>query len=251
MNRCTHIILSVALLLGGICPVNNLQAAPAAKANTTATPATKQAPARDWTKVVSATKDGGYMMGNPAAKIHVIEYASYTCPHCKRFHDEGLPKLLAYVQAGKATYEFRTFLIHGAIDVIPSLITYCQTPQRFFPVTDVFYNHFDEWTKGLGAITSAEQETYKNKPILEALNFYASKGGVVDFLRRQGLPGGQVTACLNKQATLTRLQDAQKKGVDGFGVNSTPTFIVNGDKLPPATNADLFADLDAKIKSLL
>ena len=48
----------------------------------------------NWTMVVNATPAGGFMMGNPNAKVKLVEYGSLTCPHCKAFDDEGVPTLI-------------------------------------------------------------------------------------------------------------------------------------------------------------
>src|SRR5258708_20259672 len=55
----------------------------------------------DWTMVVNSTPDGGFMMGNPTAKVKLLEIGSLTCPHCKAFDDEGVPTLISkYVKSG-------------------------------------------------------------------------------------------------------------------------------------------------------
>ncbi len=222
-----------------------------------ATPVTKPAAvttAVDWSKTVMATPEGGYAMGNPKAKVHIIEYASYTCPHCNKFHSDSAKGLDSYIRSGQVQFEFRSFLIHGIIDVIPTMVTYCQTPQRFFAFTNVFYNHFDEWTaaalKSLQTITPAEQEALKGKPPLLSVAFSAKKSGIGDFLRKHGLPEAQFNKCINNQATLNAMQTNMKTGVEKYQVQSTPTFFINGEKLEIVAGTEPWLAVETKIKAL-
>ena len=48
-------------------------------------------PGGDWTDVVNATAAGGFMMGNPNAKVKLVEIGSLTCPHCREFDEKGVP----------------------------------------------------------------------------------------------------------------------------------------------------------------
>ena len=58
----------------------------------------------DWTKLVVPTPAGGFMMGNPAAKLHLIEYGALSCPHCKHFDESGVGPLIDnYVKTGKVS----------------------------------------------------------------------------------------------------------------------------------------------------
>src|SRR4051794_21708842 len=87
-----------------------------------ASPRHKSMHAMDWTRTVTATADGGFKMGNPNARIAVVEYGSLTCPHCRHFAESGVKPLIAgYVRTGKATYEYRP-LILSEIDVAATLV---------------------------------------------------------------------------------------------------------------------------------
>ena len=62
----------------------------------------KKAPATDWSRTVVATPEGGMAMGNPRAKVTLVEYASLACPHCRQFAAEAMTPLKAgYVRSGK------------------------------------------------------------------------------------------------------------------------------------------------------
>ena len=75
--------------------------------------AAKAAPARDWSKTVAVTPDGGFRMGNPAAKVKLVEYGSLACPHCRHFEETGYKPLVQnYVRPGQVSYEFRNYLLN-------------------------------------------------------------------------------------------------------------------------------------------
>ena len=80
------------------------------------------------------------MMGNPNAKVKLIEIGSLSCPHCKAFEDEGVPTLVdKYVKTGKVSWEFRPYVIHGPIDMAANLIVRCNGLKTFFPLCKALY----------------------------------------------------------------------------------------------------------------
>ncbi|MBL7599238.1 thioredoxin domain-containing protein, partial [Escherichia coli] len=80
---------------------------------------TVQAPAgKAWVDMISKTKDGGYLQGNPNAPIKLVEYGSRNCPYCGLFgRTAPEPLRKNYISTGKVSWEFRDFLIHGAPDL--------------------------------------------------------------------------------------------------------------------------------------
>ena len=81
------------------------------------------APAVNWTRTVVATPEGGFRMGNPNAKVKLVEYGSLACPHCRHFEQTGYkPLVQTYVRTGRVSYEFRNLLLN-APDLAVSLLT--------------------------------------------------------------------------------------------------------------------------------
>src|SRR3569833_3015065 len=118
---CALGALSLASLHGelGAAPVKKGAAVPAK--------------ARDWTRVVRATPAGGFVMGNPDARVKLVEYGSMTCPHCRAFEAEGVPTLVGkYVKSGQVSWEFRNY-VRDAFDVSAALIARCNGAGAFFP----------------------------------------------------------------------------------------------------------------------
>src|SRR3954469_16458643 len=98
--------------------------------------ATKAVAGRDWSRVVAATADGGYLMGNPAAKVKLIEYGSLTCPHCGAFARESVPLLIEqYIKPGLVSYEFRNFA-RDPLDLGASVLVRCAGTAASFKLID-------------------------------------------------------------------------------------------------------------------
>src|SRR3954463_5458488 len=109
----THLICAVAALVPLAACNKGKEAAPTDSSAAAYKPVPAPADG-DWTKVVTPTPAGGFMMGNPVAKVHLIEYGALTCPHCQRFDESGVTPLVDnYVKTGKITYEFRNYLLNA------------------------------------------------------------------------------------------------------------------------------------------
>ena len=104
MNRLSLTFALAALLAAGVAP-----AAPRKPA--------APVPAQQTGPAVSLTAEGTHLLGNPQAPVKVVEYVSYTCPHCAHFHEESTGPLQAqYLSTGRASVEVRPFL-RNAFDV--------------------------------------------------------------------------------------------------------------------------------------
>jgi protein-disulfide isomerase len=88
---------------------------------------------RNWSTVVAATADGAHRFGNPEAKVKLVEYVSYTCPHCAEFTREADDRIkLAYVMPGNVNLEVR-HLIRDPVDltvVMPGTHTWASLEQQ-------------------------------------------------------------------------------------------------------------------------
>ena len=106
-------------------------------ATTTTTPTSTPA-GTDWTKVSAATPEGGFRIGNPDAKVKLLEFASLTCPHCKDFHESAFATIRdKYVASGNVSYEFRNFVLNGP-DYAATLLARCKGAPGFFALADAF-----------------------------------------------------------------------------------------------------------------
>jgi protein-disulfide isomerase len=191
-----------------------------------AAPVRRAAPV-DWARTVVATPEGGFRMGNPAAKVKLVEYGSLTCVHCAAFAREGLAPLVArYVRSGKVSYEYRNFILNG-LDVAATLVARCGGASRFFPVSEKFYATRDQWMGRLSGLTQAQKDQLNALPENARLGRLAEMVGLTGLAAQQGIAPIQSKRCLVDAAALARLgRMAEAAGAQG--VQGTPTFFLNG-----------------------
>lgn len=184
--------------------------------------------AHDWSKVVAATPEGGFRMGNSAAKVKVVEYGSLTCPHCAAFSRTGeQPLIQKYVKTGRVSYEYRNFVLNN-VDVVASLLARCAGP-GFFRVADTFYATQDQWVKKSMEMTEAQRSEVNALPQGRRLGRVADIIGLTDIAARAGLPAVRGKQCLADKAAVDRLGQIYLGG-QRLGVDGTPTFFINGTK---------------------
>lgn len=200
-------------------------------------------PGKQWTDVVSETADGGYVMGNPNAPVKLIEYASFSCPHCKHFADTGVAALKSkYVATGKVSWEFRSFLIHS-MDAPLTLLMRCRGPEPFFALTEQLYASQDDWMKKFIAMSPAEQQRIGALPPAENFKAQTEIGGLYGFFGARGLPRAQADACLSDPKATEKLNDWTNK-YSNDGINETPTFVINGTQWEADRTGELWPQLD-------
>ncbi len=183
----------------------------------------------NWIDVVSRTPEGGYRMGNPDAPVKLIEYGSRSCPHCALFDKEGVPALRdGAVAAGKVSYEFRDFPVHGAIDMGPILLGQCVEPAQFFPMLDQMMRAQDQLLAKANSLTQAEQTQLQSQSPVKVAAYLAERLGYVEFVKQRGVPEAKARACLSDQAKLTDIAKNLQTADQQYQISGTPTFIVNG-----------------------
>ena len=197
-----------------------------------AKPAPKRAAAKvDWTRTFATTSAGGFVVGNPKAKVKVIEYGSLTCSHCRHFAETAVKPLLSnYVRTGKASYEFRTFVLNG-IDLAATLVARCNGPAHFFPMADQLYATQPTWSGKVGQLSEADQAKLNALPQPQMMASIAKTTGLLPIAVSHGIPVAKAQQCLASQAQADGLM-AMIKGGEDLGVTGTPTIFVNGKKVP-------------------
>lgn len=189
-------------------------------------PGAAMAQARDWSLVASRTADGAFVQGNPNAKVKLVEYLSLTCPHCAHFEAEGLPPLTAkYIRTGLVSYEVRHILFNS-FDLAASGLARCNGPAFFFAATPTVFAQQQKWmNQGVAWGKTAKLE---GLPMDQALIRIAAGSGLTALFAKKGLPAAKANACLSNRAELGVLAAIAKDAQETRGVNSTPTFWING-----------------------
>ena len=192
------------------------------------------APARDWSHMVVATPQGGFRMGNPAAKVKLVEYGSLACSHCRHFEETGYKPLIQnYVRAGRVSYEFRNLLLNGP-DISISLLAHCAGAAKFFPMSEVVYATQPDWQKRIAEMSDADQAALEKMTDQQRVERFAEIGGMGAIAARFGVTPARARQCLADPKGLQRLLDWTKAANDS-GVDHTPTFLVDGKESDAAT----------------
>ncbi len=203
----------------------------------------------DWTTVVSATPEGGFRMGNPGAKVKLVEYGSLTCPHCKAFDDEGVPALIdKYVKTGQVSWEFRNY-VRDAFDLTATLIARCNGANSFFPLSRALYKDQSTWVATIQAVPPAQIEQLQNLPPNRQFVKLAKVAGFPEWAAARGVPVAKSSQCLADENSVNQLvqmtSDATTQYPDFQG---TPTFIINGTMLQKTATWDA---LEPQLRSAL
>ncbi|MFQ3596538.1 MAG: thioredoxin domain-containing protein [Sphingomonadaceae bacterium] len=194
--------------------------------------------ATDWSQAVVATPEGGFRMGNPDAPVKLIEYASFTCGVCQRFHLEGAEALKSgLVRAGRVSYEYRPFLLN-AIDVAAAMVATCRGPDQFFTWADQLYRNHDTWVQPFTKISDADLKPLGNLPQDQQVRRLAVLGGFDAFVRPRGMARAEFETCMADSERMKRLMDTQETAMQKMQVTATPTFFLNGRKVEGATSWD-------------
>ena len=155
------------------------------------------------------------VQGAEDAPITVIEYASFTCPHCAHFHSD-VYKLLRknYIDTGKVKFIFRE-VYFDKYGMWASMIARCSGPDRFFGMTDLILNSQSTWARAGDDLA-----------IVEALR----KIG-----RLSGMQDAALDSCLQDGDKLRALVGWYKENAQRDGIQSTPSFLIDGQ---PYKNMD-------------
>lgn len=146
-------------------------------------------------------------LGDPNAPVTVIEYASMTCSHCARFHNEVYrPFKAKYIDTGKVRFILREYPL-DSLATAGFIVARCGSKMRYFPTVDILFDHQQEWA-------------FVSNPVDAMFNL----------VKQTGLTRQQYDACLSNQKMLDDVNAVHDRASKEFGVHSTPTFFINGKK---------------------
>jgi len=238
-----------ALALLAACGDQKADSAPADAAPVTAAAAVApaSAAAQDWTKVMTATPEGGFRMGNPNAPVRFMEFASLTCPACKAFHAASYDALKTYVAGGKVSYEFRNFVLNGP-DLAMSVLARCDGAPAFFAHLDSAFSTQEQWLTPFTKTSPEDQQRLQALPPDRQLLGIADQGGLDKFYKLRGMPRAKYEACLLDKSAVDKLQAVRDEGIKRYEVAGTPTFVLNDETLRDARS---WPDVEAAIKARL
>lgn len=183
----------------------------------------------DWSKAVVQTAEGGFRMGNPDAKVKIIEFSSMTCPHCAAFEETGMPPLVEkYVKPGNVSFEFRNY-VRDAFDLTAALVARCNGPSTFFPLTTALFKDQSNWIQKVQATPPAQLEQVQTLPPNRQFLELAKIAGFQQWAAARGVPVAKSTQCLTDENAVNQLVEMNAAATSAYpDFTGTPTFIING-----------------------
>ena len=253
MNVRTLVACSMAVLALAACNKNKQEAGGTSTANDTIQVTQAKPPAGGtWADVVNPSSAGDYVMGNPDAKVKLLEIGSLSCPHCKAFDDEGVPALIEnYIKTGQVSWEFRPYVIHGPIDMAANLVVKCNGMKTFFPMARALYKDQSVWLGKIEAVPQDKLAQMQNLPTNQVFVALANAGGLQDWAAARGVPQAKSNQCLSNQHMIDQEVQATANVNDRFpDFTGTPSFVINGKLLPKTASWDVLKpQLDAAVKA--
>jgi protein-disulfide isomerase len=138
--------------------------------------------------------------------VTVIEYASATCGHCASFHKDSFPALKKdYIDTGKVRFVFREFPL-DELALAAFMLARCAPENRYFPIIDVLFEEQQSWTR------NAREELLK-------------------IARMAGFTPESFDQCLQDEDVAKGILEIRSTAAEQYGVQSTPTFFVNGEMI--------------------
>ena len=200
----------------------------------------------NWDAEVVAT-DFGHRIGNPDAKEKLVEYLSYTCPHCAEFARQGeAPIKLGYLAPGKINLEIR-HLVRDPVDLTVGLLVNCGETAKFLGNHTAFLNGQERWIGPMGDSTQAQRQRWTAAGAA-GRRAIAADFGFYPIMERRGYRRADVDRCLADEAEARRLAEISAKEWDRPGVDATPSFAINGIVMP---GTHTWPALERQIKEFL
>ncbi len=164
-------------------------------------------------------------IGAADAPVTMIEYASLTCPHCARFHQETLPRLKeAYIDTGKVKLIYRDFPF-DELGLRAAIMARCAAPSRFFGLIEVLFRGQDRWSRAKDPVTALRR-----------------------IGRMAGISTERFDACMADRKIGDAILGVRLEAAREQEVTSTPTFFINGRKVSGNQPYEVFDEI---IRSLV
>jgi protein-disulfide isomerase len=168
-----------------------------------------------------------FALGNPDAKVKIVEYASFTCPHCARFHTDVFKQLKTdYIDTGKVHFTLRE-VYFDRYGLWAAMVARCGGELRYFGIHDILFEKQAEWAGS-------------DDPTVVVANLKT-------IAVTAGMEGAAVDACLNDGPMAEALIKRFETNMAADDVQGTPTIFINGTKHGNMPYDDLKAIIDAEL----
>ncbi len=170
------------------------------------------------TAVEAAPTD--YVLGSADAPVTMIEFASFTCPHCAAFHRDVLPELKArYIDTGKVRLVFREFPLDG-LALRAGLMARCAPQAQYFNIVSALFDTQQTWARAADPLASLKQ--------LGAM---------------AGVSATAFDACMADEAATDAIIQERLAAQETYDIRSTPTFIIGGERIEGTRSVDTYVEV--------
>ncbi len=168
-------------------------------------------------------------LGDPDAPVTVIEYASLTCPHCATFHREVLPRLKEeYIETGQVHFISREVFFDRP-GLWGAMLARCAGEDRYFGMLDLLYAQQATWSRSDDPATVVEH--------------------LYSIGRQAGMTRETMDACLQDADFAQALVAWYQENATEHGIQSTPSFVINGERTGNLPWAEFRARIEAELAS--
>jgi protein-disulfide isomerase len=156
-------------------------------------------------------------LGSDQAKVAIVEYSSLTCPHCADFHRDVLPQIQQeYIDKGLVRYVARDFPL-DRVAMAAAMTARCVPADRYFGFLDMLFLDQQTWARSANPLDDLKVRA-----------------------QLAGLPPAEFDACLRNKDLADGIQAAAADAQKRDGIESTPTFFIDGKKISGAASYDRF-----------
>ncbi|MGN7732010.1 MULTISPECIES: DsbA family protein [Sinorhizobium/Ensifer group] len=164
-------------------------------------------------------------LGEANAPVTIVEYMSMTCPHCAAFHNNTFEAIKTkYIDSGKVRFIVREFPFDPRA-AAAFMLARCAPEGQYFPMISMLFKQQQQW--------AAAQN---------------GRDALLQMSKLAGFTQESFEACLTNQKLLDDVNSVMQRGAKDFGVQSTPTFFVNGEHYSGDMSVDVMSALiDSKL----
>jgi protein-disulfide isomerase len=204
---------------------------------------------KPWSASVTTSPIGAHVVGNPAAKVRLVEYFSYTCGVCAEFAKLGAPPLKTqYIDRGLVLFEYRN-LVRDPVDMTAALLARCGGPAAFARNHQAIFAAFPTWMAKVKAVTDAQATSWYEGTTGQRARRIAADTGLGALMRTRGYTQVQLDAALDSEVAQAELTGMTNIARGADRVTGTPTFFVNGRNAEVTAWPALKSKLDQALKA--
>ena len=201
-----------------------------------------------WSSNISISSVGAHIVGNPKAKVKLVEYFSYTCSHCADFAKLGsAPLKTQYIDKGLVLFEYRN-LVRDPVDMTAALLARCGPVGAFDGNHQAIFAAQPVWLTRVIKASDAQKTSWYQGDTGARARKIAADTGLAALMQKRGYTAAQVNACLDSEVAQAEVTGMTNIGLGADRVRGTPTFFLNGRDVEVTAWAALKTKLDAALK---